>query len=113
MSVSHKQTGYVAAPVLDEPEPLPLPELTDDLEQARRDLAEFGMCLYGGALQPAEVRGIGAKLLEQAGIQPALVPPTPSPIGMVRELERRGATGTVLVLQLAASCQEPLWSTAQ
>lgn len=55
-------------------------------------------------LAPADVAGLqaaaignDARLLEQGGIEPALVPPVPSPIGMVRELERRGATGTVLV----------------
>lgn len=56
-------------------------------------------------LTPADVAnlkaaaiGNDARLLEQAGIEPALVPPKPSPIGMVKELERRGVTsGTVLV----------------
>jgi len=42
--------------------------------------------------------GNDARLLEQAGITPALVPVAPSPIGIVEELKRRGITsGTVLV----------------
>jgi len=56
-------------------------------------------------LTPADVAGLktaaignDATLLEQAGITPALVPPVPSPIGMVNELKRRGHTsGIVLV----------------
>lgn len=56
-------------------------------------------------LTPGDVIGLkaaaignDAALLKQAGITPVLVPPTPSPIGIVRELERRGVTsGTVLV----------------
>lgn len=56
-------------------------------------------------LRPDDVRqlqsaaiGNDARLLEQAGITPALVPPAPSPIGIVNELKRRGVTsGTVLV----------------
>jgi uroporphyrinogen-III synthase len=42
--------------------------------------------------------GNDARLLETAGILPALVPTAPSPIGIVEELKRRGVTnGTVLV----------------
>jgi len=56
-------------------------------------------------LTPADMVGLKAAaigndagLLKQAGIIPVLVPPTPSPIGMVKEFERRGvSSGTVLV----------------
>ncbi len=56
-------------------------------------------------LAPGDVAGLKAAaigndagLLKQAGITPVLVPPTPSPIGMVKEFERRGVgSGTVLV----------------
>jgi len=56
-------------------------------------------------LTPEDVLGVkaaaignDAALLKQGGITPVLVPPTPSPIGIVRELERRGvSSGTVLV----------------
>jgi uroporphyrinogen-III synthase len=42
--------------------------------------------------------GNDARLLEQAGLKPTLVPPVPSPGGIVDELKRRGATsGTVIV----------------
>lgn len=56
-------------------------------------------------LKPEDVRqlqtaaiGNDARLIEEAGIKPALVPPAPSPIGIVNELKRRGVTsGTVIV----------------
>jgi uroporphyrinogen-III synthase len=42
--------------------------------------------------------GNDARLLEQAGIEPALVPPVPSPRGIADELKRRGVSdGTILV----------------
>ena len=44
-SAEHRQTRYPQAPPLDPSVVLPQPELTTDLEQAKRDLVEFGMCL--------------------------------------------------------------------
>jgi uroporphyrinogen-III synthase len=56
-------------------------------------------------LKPADVAGLktaaignDAGLLEQAGLKPTLVPPVPSPIGIVEELRRRGETQGVVIV---------------
>ena len=49
-----RRTDYVAAPLLDPPEVLPLPALTEDMEQAKKDLSEYGLCFLANALNPDE-----------------------------------------------------------
>lgn len=56
-------------------------------------------------LRPADVAGLktaaignDARLLEQAGLKPALVPPAPSPTGIVEELRRRGQVSGVVIV---------------
>ncbi|MCC7257059.1 MAG: uroporphyrinogen-III synthase [Gammaproteobacteria bacterium] len=56
-------------------------------------------------LKPADVVGLktaaignDAALLEQSGLKPALMPPVPSPTGIVEELERRGETQGVVIV---------------
>lgn len=56
-------------------------------------------------LRPADVAGLktaaignDARLLEQAGLKPALVPPAPSPTGIVEELRRRGQISGVVIV---------------
>lgn len=56
-------------------------------------------------LTPAKVAGLktaaignDARLLEQAGLKPTLVPPAPSPIGIVNELKRRGETQGIVIV---------------
>ncbi len=56
-------------------------------------------------LRPADVAGLktaaignDARLLEQAGLKPTLVPPAPSPTGIVDELRRRGQVSGVVIV---------------
>ena len=63
---SHRQTRYVAAPPLEYPQVLPLPEATDDVEQAKTNLSEYGLCFLTGVLSESEVAMIGDKLERQA-----------------------------------------------
>jgi ectoine hydroxylase-related dioxygenase (phytanoyl-CoA dioxygenase family) len=43
---------YQHAEPFDEPRVMPLPPLTSDLEQAKNDLTEYGMCLVKDAISP-------------------------------------------------------------
>ncbi len=65
-NAAHRQTRYRPAPQLDEPDALPLPAVTDSLQQAKEDLSEFGMCLYANALAPAQIDMYGKKIDAQA-----------------------------------------------
>lgn len=56
-------------------------------------------------LRPADVAGLrtavignDALLLERAGLSPTLIPPVPSPIGIVDELRRRGEVSGVVIV---------------
>jgi ectoine hydroxylase-related dioxygenase (phytanoyl-CoA dioxygenase family) len=69
---AHRQTRYEASPRLDPPVILPVPELTDDIEQARTDLSEKGLCLLKSALSSAEVEALRQALGEQAAAERAL-----------------------------------------
>ena len=69
---AHRQTPYVAASVLDPPVALPLPDFTTDMEQAKRDLTEYGLCLLPGILSAAEVDALRSKLDRQAAAERAL-----------------------------------------
>ena len=63
---SHRQTRYVSSPTLEYPQVLPLPEHTDDIEQAKSDLSEYGLCFLTNVLSDTEVVTIGDKLVRQA-----------------------------------------------
>ena len=78
---AHRQTRYEAAPTIDPPAVLPLPPLTDDIEQAKRDITHFGMCLLTNVLTDPEVDAISAKLERQAAAERTLgarAPTSPS-----------------------------------
>jgi len=62
---AHRQTHYTAAPVLDPPVALPLPQLTSSIEQAVDDLSTFGLCLLTDVLTAIEVESLRAKLENQ------------------------------------------------
>ncbi|MFT3855304.1 MAG: phytanoyl-CoA dioxygenase family protein [Ilumatobacteraceae bacterium] len=53
----------------DAPAKPALPALTDDLEQARRDLDRWGYCLLAGALSPEQVARTKHRLMEQAAAE--------------------------------------------
>ncbi len=72
MPSAHRQTRYVAAPALDPPEALPLPELTSDIDQAKLDLVEYGMCFLTDVLSSSELDALRAKLDRQARAERAL-----------------------------------------
>ena len=38
---AHRQTGYEPAPYIDPPGALPMPTITDDIAEAKRNLSEF------------------------------------------------------------------------
>ena len=63
---SHRQTRYASSPPLEYPQVLPLPEHTDNIEQAKSDLSEYGLCFLTNVLSDSEVSTIGEKLLRQA-----------------------------------------------
>lgn len=69
---AHRQTRYVAAPVLDPPEALPLPPLTASMEQALDDLSTFGLCFLQDVLTGEEVAALRDRLEQQAAAERAL-----------------------------------------
>ncbi len=69
---AHRQTHYTAAPVLDPPIALPLPQLTSSTEQAVDDLSTFGLCLLTDVLTAIEVETLRAKLENQARAERSL-----------------------------------------
>ncbi len=69
---AHRQTRYVAAPALDPPVALSLPELTSDVEQAKLDLVEYGLCLLTDVLSATELEALRIKLGRQAAAERAL-----------------------------------------
>ena len=77
----HRQTGYVASPVLHPPAALDLPPMTRDLDTAKRHLSEYGMCFVPDVLDKAVPAG-GARRGE---------PEAASPLGSthVRDVGRR------------------------
>ena len=66
MDASHRQTKYSAALPLEYPKVLPLPDATNDIEQAKSNLSEYGLCFLTNVLSQLEVSEIGAKLERQA-----------------------------------------------
>jgi ectoine hydroxylase-related dioxygenase (phytanoyl-CoA dioxygenase family) len=71
-SAAHRQTRYIAAPHLPSPDPLPLPAATHDLEQAKADLTEYGMCLVEDALSTDEIAALRDTIDRQAAAERAL-----------------------------------------
>ena len=71
-TAAHRQTGYVAAPRFSEPAVLEAPEPTEDLEQAKRDLTESGMCLVSNVLSREQIDHLKEKLSAQAAAERAL-----------------------------------------
>lgn len=69
---AHRQTRYTPAAVIDPPQALPLPALTSDIEQAKRDITDYGMCLLTGVLAPAQLDALRAGLDGQAAAERAL-----------------------------------------
>lgn len=75
---AHRQTHYTAAPVLDPPVALPLPQLTSSIEQAVDDLSTFGLCLLTDVLTAIEVETLRTKLENQARAERSLGELAPS-----------------------------------
>ena len=71
-SAAHRQTKYVAAPRVEGRMPLPLPEPTGNIDQARANLTEYGLCLLAGVLSSAEVDGLRERLERQARAERSL-----------------------------------------
>jgi ectoine hydroxylase-related dioxygenase (phytanoyl-CoA dioxygenase family) len=65
-TAAHRQTGYLSAPGLDNPDVLPIPRFTSDINQAKADLSEYGMCLLTDVLDSSEVKLLRDKLSHQA-----------------------------------------------
>ncbi|MYG11678.1 MAG: phytanoyl-CoA dioxygenase family protein [Gammaproteobacteria bacterium] len=93
-SAAHRQTKYVAAPPLGGPTPLPLPAPTPDVDQARADLTEYGLCFLTGVLSGAEVGALRERLERQAAAERslgALAPPgTEGPRQQLSNLVNKG-----------------------
>ena len=93
-SAAHRQTKYVAAPPLGGPTPLPLPAPTPDIDQARADLTEYGLCFLTGVLSGAEVDALREQLERQAAAERslgALAPPgTEGPRQQLSNLVNKG-----------------------
>lgn len=71
-SVAHRQTRYIPAAPFPEPKVLPLPEPTKDLEQAKRDLTEYGLCLIAEGLVEDQIARLRTALSEQARAEQSL-----------------------------------------
>lgn len=82
---AHRQTRYVAAPVLDPPEALPLPPLTTSIAQALDDLSTFGLCFLQDALTPEEVETLRTRLENQAEAERSLGELAPPGVHGVRQ----------------------------
>lgn len=93
-SAAHRQTKYIAAPRLEGSMPLPLPAPTADIEQARADLTEYGLCFLTGVLSGTEVDALRERLERQAAAERslgALAPPgTEGPRQQLSNLVNKG-----------------------
>ena len=65
-SAAHRQTGYPAASRLENPEALPLPQPSNDIEQAKADLTEYGICILNDVLSEDERAVLGDSIDRQA-----------------------------------------------
>ena len=63
---AHRQTRYVAAPPLPSPDPLPIPAMTRDYDQAKSDLTNYGMCLFENALTSDQLDALREAVDRQA-----------------------------------------------
>jgi len=63
---SHRQTGYTSALQMDSPEVLPVPGVCSTFEQAKSDLAEYGLCLFYGAMTNTHLEELRNALVAQA-----------------------------------------------
>ena len=97
---SHRQTRYVAAPPLEYPNVLPLPEATNDIEQAKSNLSEYGLCFLTDVLSKSEVTEIGCKLERQAQAERQLG--DLAPIGS--DAPRQGISNLVNLDQFGGAC---------
>ena len=68
----HRQTGYVASPVIDPPVALDLPPVTGDLEVAKRHLSEYGMCFLTDVIAADEMDRLRTALDTQGAAERAL-----------------------------------------
>ena len=66
---AHPQTEYHAAPRLDPPRVLDLPPLTEDIEQAKKDLSVYGMCFLADALDAEALQALTTALDQQAAAE--------------------------------------------
>jgi hypothetical protein len=98
---AHKQSLYVPAPVLNPPIALSLPDFTDDIDQAKLDLSEYGMCRLTGILSANEVDVLRSKLGRQSAAEKALghlAPPNASgPKQLVSNMQNKGKEWLSLV----------------
>tara|TARA_Y100001934_G_scaffold265895_1_gene344693 strand:- start:1094 stop:2044 length:951 start_codon:yes stop_codon:yes gene_type:complete len=69
---AHRQTRYVAADPLPDPVALPVPAPTRDIDQARSDLTETGMCILADALSGDQLKRLRDTLDAQAEGERAL-----------------------------------------
>lgn len=100
---THRRTGYVAAPLLDPPEVLSLPQPTNDIEQAKRDLSEYGLCFLANALSPEELEQVQNALDKQAAAERELGEFAPAGALSVKQaisnMVNKGSVFTDLVLR--------------
>jgi hypothetical protein len=99
----HRQTRYRAAPRLDPPEVLPVPAITDSLQQGVEDLATYGMCLVEGVLNESEIDRLRDCLGRQAAAERnlgELAPPgATAPQQLLSNLVNKGQHYLDLVLR--------------
>ena len=83
---AHRQTRYVAADQLPGPEALPMPEPARDLERAKADLTEYGLCLVHDVLDRDTVARLRDKLTAQAEAERALGEQAPTGARATKQL---------------------------
>jgi ectoine hydroxylase-related dioxygenase (phytanoyl-CoA dioxygenase family) len=100
---NHRQTRYRAAPRIDPPEVLPVPELTSDLEQAVEDLSTYGLCLVKDVLDAGEIDRLRECVGNQAAAERALGEQAPpgatAPQQLLSNLVNKGQHYLDLVLR--------------
>jgi ectoine hydroxylase-related dioxygenase (phytanoyl-CoA dioxygenase family) len=69
---AHRQTRYRASPRLDPPEVLALPQPAANIDQAKQDLSEYGLCFLADALTSNELDRLRTALDQQADAERAL-----------------------------------------
>ena len=84
-TAAHRQTRYAAAPRLPAPVPLPMPSPTADVEQAKADLAECGVCILTGVLTASERARLAERIDRQAAAERALGALAPAEHGGARQ----------------------------